>query len=212
MPGQPLSLLATASVALLFGYLCGSIPFGLIVARLFGLGDPREKGSRNIGATNILRTGSKPAAAITLLCDMLKSLLPVLAVGDLSPDVMTVNDDYATAAIMTGFGAFLGHIFPLWLRFRGGKGVATFVGVLLALAWPYAVIFLAVWLVVALIARYSSLAALIATMVTIIVLSLFHDGWLRAVFIAMTLMIFWTHRDNIARLIHGRETRISLRR
>lgn len=212
MQGAPLFPFAISSIAFVFGYLCGSIPCGLIVARLFGLNDPRENGSRNIGATNILRTGSRPAAAITLLCDMLKSLLPVLAVGVLSADVTTVNDDYATAAVMTGFGAFLGHIFPLWLKFRGGKGVATFAGVLLALAWPYALIFLAVWLVVALVARYSSLSALSATMVTIIALSLFHDGWLRAVFIAMALMIFWTHRGNIARLIHGRETRISSRR
>ena len=140
------------------GYLLGSIPFGLILTKLAGLGDVREIGSGNIGATNVLRAGSKPLAAATLLLDAAKGTAAVLLAAHWGE----------TAAILAGLGAFLGHLFPVWLGFRGGKGVATFIGVLLGLYWPAAVAFCAVWLITAFATRYSSLAALVASAASVV--------------------------------------------
>ena len=145
------------AAAFVFGYLCGSIPFGLLLTRLAGGPDIRAIGSGNIGATNVLRTGRKGLAAATLIGDMLKGTVAVLlAAAALGKD----------AAIAAALGAFLGHLFPVWLNFRGGKGVATYIGVLLGLAWPAAIVFCAIWLAVAALTRYSSLAALIASAAT----------------------------------------------
>ena len=141
--------------ALVFGYLLGSIPFGLLITRAAGLGDVRKIGSGNIGATNVLRTGNKGLAALTLLLDALKGTAAVLVAGYFGADY----------AVYAGFAAFLGHIFPAWLDFKGGKGVATYLGVLAGLYWPAALVFAAVWLAVAYLTRYSSLAALTASFI-----------------------------------------------
>src|SRR5262245_23454830 len=141
-------------LALLFGYLCGSIPFGVVLTRLAGTGDIRSVGSGNIGATNVLRTGRKALAAATLVGDMLKGTAAVLIAGCLG----TRN-----AALAAGLGAFAGHLYPVWLRFKGGKGVATYIGILLALSWPVALAFCLIWLAVAAVSRYSSLSALVAS-------------------------------------------------
>src|SRR5258705_13768348 len=150
------SLLASFAAALLFGYLCGSIPFGVILTRLAGTQDIRSVGSGNIGATNVLRTGHKALAAATLIGDALKGTFPVLLVY-----FYFGRDDFAHAiALFTAAAAFLGHLFPIWLGFKGGKGVATYIGVLLGLAWPIAIAFALIWAAVAGLSRYSSLAAL----------------------------------------------------
>src|ERR1700730_8702670 len=147
--------------ALAFGYLCGSVPFGLILTRLAGTAHIRSVGSGNIGATNVLRTGRKGLAALTLLGDALKGSAAVLMVyAYYGPDFRYFGHDLAIPAAL---GAFLGHLFPVWLRFKGGKGVATYIGILAALAWPAAVAFCLVWLAVAALTRYSSLAALVAS-------------------------------------------------
>lgn len=181
------------------GYLCGSVPFGIVMARVFGLGNLREIGSGNIGATNVLRTGSKPAAAATLLMDALKGTLPVVAAVQLADVNM---------AIAAGFGAFIGHILPIWLKFRGGKGVATYVGVLLGLGWPLLVVFAVVWLTLAAVLRYSSLAALVASLAVPAYAFYAGDMKLAAALFAMTMIVYLTHRENIARLVKGEETRI----
>jgi glycerol-3-phosphate acyltransferase PlsY len=187
------------AAALAFGYLLGSIPFGLILTRLAGTQDVRTIGSGNIGATNVLRTGRKGLAAATLLCDMLKGTAAVLVTHHFfGPDL----------AILAGIGAFLGHLFPVWLKFRGGKGVATYIGVLLALAWPAALAFGAIWLLAAAVTRYSSLAALIASAATPVILWLNKDLQEAQVFLLLTILIFFTHRANIARLIEGTEGKI----
>jgi glycerol-3-phosphate acyltransferase PlsY len=187
------------AAALAFGYLLGSIPFGLILTRLAGAPDVRAIGSGNIGATNVLRTGRKGLAAATLLCDMLKGTVAVLVTYHFfGPDL----------AILAGIGAFLGHVFPIWLKFKGGKGVATYIGVLLALAWPAALAFGAIWLLVAAVTRYSSLAALVASAATPAILWFNKDLQEAEVFFVLTVMIFITHRANIARLIKGTEGKI----
>ena len=191
--GAPLLLFALA-----FGYLLGSIPFGLILTRMAGLGDVRSIGSGNIGATNVLRTGNKKLAAATLLLDMLKGTAAVLIAGIVSPE----------AAIAAGLGAFLGHIFPVWLKFKGGKGVATYLGVLLGLFWQGALIFAAVWLSVAYITRYSSLAALVAAVVVPIALYFIGVHQIAALFLVLTIIVFIKHRANIQRLLAGTEGRI----
>src|SRR5499425_339234 len=155
--GQILTALPIWAIAFAFGYLAGAIPFGLVITRLAGTPDIREIGSRNIGATNVLRTGRKDLAAATLVCDALKGTAAVLAVSHFG------GHDLAMAA---GLGAFLGHLFPVWLKFKGGKGVATFIGLLIAFAWPVALGFCAIWLIVAATTRYSSLSALIASAAT----------------------------------------------
>lgn len=181
------------------GYLCGSVPFGILVARIFGLGNLREIGSGNIGATNVLRTGSKPAAAATLLLDALKGTLPVLAAMHMSGTDM---------AIAAGFGAFVGHILPIWLNFKGGKGVATYVGVLLGFGWPLLAVFAVIWLTLAVSLRYSSLAALVASLAVPGYALYAGNGKLALALLAMTAIVYLTHRQNIARLLTGKETRI----
>lgn len=184
--------------ALLFGYACGSIPFGLIITRLAGLGDIRDIGSGNIGATNVLRTGNKKLAAATLLADFAKGLIAVVIAKHWGPDI----------AVIVALGAILGHIFPIWLKFKGGKGVATYIGVLAALFWPIAVIFCISWLMAAKFMRISSLAALLAVTVTPLWLYVFQEYQLMELFILLGLIIFATHHQNIARLLKGEETTI----
>jgi glycerol-3-phosphate acyltransferase PlsY len=184
--------------ALAFGYLLGSIPFGLLITRAAGLGDVRNIGSGNIGATNVLRTGNRGLAALTLILDALKGTAAVLIAGIFGPEL----------ALVAGFGAFLGHLFPVWLGFKGGKGVATYLGVLAGLAWKVALVFAAVWLAVAFIMRYSSLAALVASVA--VPLALLYLGRIdyAAMFAVMTAIVFIKHRTNISRLLAGAETRI----
>ena len=190
------------AAALAFGYLLGSIPFGLILTRLAGTADLRAIGSGNIGATNVLRTGRKGLAAATLLCDMLKGTAAVL---------VTHHFFGSDLAILAGIGAFLGHIFPVWLKFKGGKGVATYIGVLLALAWQVALAFGIIWGAVAALTRYSSLAALVASAATPFILWLHNDLQEAQVFALLTVLIFITHRANIARLLTAREGKIGKR-
>jgi acyl phosphate:glycerol-3-phosphate acyltransferase len=185
-------------LALVFGYLLGSIPFGLLLTRAVGGPDIRAIGSGNIGATNVLRTGRKGLAAVTLLCDALKGTVAVLMAAHFGPG----------AALIAGLGAFLGHLFPVWLRFKGGKGVATYIGVLLGLYWPAALAFCAIWLVVAAVFRFSSLAALIASAMTPLALWLFGLPTVAAVFTLLTLLLWIKHRENIARLLSGTEGKI----
>jgi glycerol-3-phosphate acyltransferase PlsY len=185
--------------ALAFGYLCGSIPFGLILTRLAGTADIRSLGSGNIGATNVLRTGRKGLAAATFLGDALKGTLAVLVVEHFWGREL---------ALLAAAGAFLGHLFPVWLGFRGGKGVATYIGLLLALAWPMALAFCLIWLAVAALTRYSSLAALIASAATPLSLWAFGKPTEAGLFAALTVLIWIMHRTNIARLVHGTEGKI----
>ena len=185
-------------LALLFGYLLGSIPFGLLLTRAAGLGDVRKIGSGNIGATNVLRTGNKGLAAATLLLDALKGTAAVLIAGHFAPDL----------AIWAGLGAFLGHLFPAWLGFKGGKGVATYLGVLVGLAWQVALIFAVVWLVMAFLFRFSSLAALTAAVVVPIALYFLSAPQIAALFVVMSVIVFIKHRENISRLLAGTEGKI----
>jgi len=185
-------------VALIFGCLLGSIPFGLLLTRAAGLGDVRSIGSGNIGATNVLRTGNKSLAAATLLLDMLKGTAAVLIAG-------RYGADFAVAA---GLGAFLGHIFPVWLGFKGGKGVATYIGVLFGLMWQAALLFLAIWILVALALRYSSLAALVACAIMPVALWFMGRADLAILFAFLSVIVFIKHRANISRLIAGTEGRI----
>jgi acyl phosphate:glycerol-3-phosphate acyltransferase len=186
-------------VALIIGYLLGSIPFGLILTRLAGTADLRSIGSGNIGATNVLRTGRKGLAAATLTCDMLKGTLAVLIAGYFGgPD----------AAMLAALGAFLGHLFPVWLKFKGGKGVAVYIGVLIGLFWPAAVLFCLVWLATAVTSRYSSLSALVASFITPIFLWWFGHLALASLFAVLTMLLFYMHRENIKRLRAGNEGRI----
>jgi glycerol-3-phosphate acyltransferase PlsY len=194
-----LEALRYGATVLVFGYLCGSIPFGILLTRLAGGPDLRTIGSGNIGATNVLRTGRRGLAAATLIGDMLKGTVAVLITRHLLG-----NDLELVAAV----GAFLGHLFPVWLRFRGGKGVATYIGVLLGVAWAAAIVFCAVWLAVAALSRYSSLAALIASAVTPVFL------WWRGattealVFLMLSVVLWIMHRGNIGRLLSGTEGKI----
>ena len=181
-------------IALLTGYLLGSIPFGLIITLAAGGPDVRTIGSGNIGATNVLRTGRKGLAAATLLCDALKGTAAVLLVRHFVSD---------NAALVAGFGAFLGHLFPVWLKFKGGKGVATYIGLLIGVAWPAALIFCGIWLVVALASRYSSLSALVASALTPGALFLLGMQAPAALFLLLTVLLWIMHRANIARLMSG---------
>jgi glycerol-3-phosphate acyltransferase PlsY len=197
--GQALTALPYWAIAFAFGYLAGAIPFGLIITRLAGTQDIREIGSRNIGATNVLRTGRKDLAATTLICDALKGTAAVLAASYLGgPD----------AAVAAGLGAFLGHLFPVWLKFKGGKGVATFIGLLIAFAWPIALGFCAIWLIVAAATRYSSLSSLIASAATPAMLWAFGEAREAWLFAALAALLWVMHRANIARLLAGTEGRI----
>jgi glycerol-3-phosphate acyltransferase PlsY len=189
----------TYALAFVFGYLLGSIPFGLLLTRAAGGPDIRAIGSGNIGATNVLRTGRKGLAAATLLCDVLKGTVAVL-----------IAAHYAgyEAALVAGLGAFLGHLFPVWLKFKGGKGVATYIGLLVGLYWPGAIIFCTIWLVVAALTRYSSLAALVASALTPIVLWALDRPSAAALFLALSALLWIKHRANIARLLDGSEGKI----
>ena len=190
-------------VAFVLGYLLGSIPFGLILTKLAGTQDLRSIGSGNIGATNVLRTGRKGLAAATLLLDMLKGTAAVVIAGAFGGP---------NAAMLAALGAFLGHLFPVWLKFRGGKGVAVYIGVLIGLFWPAAIVFLALWLATAVATRYSSLSALVASFVTPIFLWWFGHGALAALFAVLTVLLFYMHRENISRLRAGTEGKIGERK
>ena len=198
------SLLPAYAAALAFGYLCGSIPFGLLPTRLAGTGDIRAIGSGNIGATNVLRTGHKGLAAATLIGDALKGTFAVLLAY-----FYFGRDDFAhTLALFTAAGAFLGHLFPIWLGFKGGKGVATYIGLLLALAWPIAIAFALIWLVVVALSRYSSLAALLASAATPVALWMIGDQPAAVLFTLLSLLLWIMHRGNIARLVRGTESKL----
>lgn len=194
------SLPALSSLAaLLLGYALGSIPFGLLLTRMAGTQDIRSIGSGNIGATNVLRTGRKGLAAATLLGDALKGTVAVLlALAWLGPE----------AALAAALGAFLGHLFPVWLGFKGGKGVATFLGVTLALAWPAALVFAAAWLGVAFLTRYSSLAALVASVATALSAYFLASTPVGVLLSVLAVLLWFMHRANISRLIDGTEGRI----
>ncbi|TYC63286.1 glycerol-3-phosphate 1-O-acyltransferase PlsY [Rhodobacterales bacterium] len=186
--------------ALAFGYLLGCVMFGLILTQLAGLGDIRKIGSGNLGTTNVLRTGRKSLAAATLLGDALKGTAAVLIVRHFYGQEM---------AIIAGFGAFLGHLFPVWLKFKGGKGVATYLGIILGLYWPAGIVFALVWIGMAFAFRYSSLSALVASLVTPVLLYLvFGQQQLAEMAILMTLILWAKHHENIGRLFRGDESRI----
>ena len=187
-----------AIIALVFGYLLGSIPFGLLLTRAAGLGDVRSIGSGNIGATNVLRTGHKGLAAATLLLDMLKGTAAVLAARRLGGGM----------EIAAGLGAFLGHVFPAWLSFKGGKGVATYIGVLAGIMWQVALAFVGIWLALAFLFRYSSLAALVAALLTPLALLAAGRSDYALLFAAMSVIVFVMHRANISRLLLRTEPRI----
>jgi acyl phosphate:glycerol-3-phosphate acyltransferase len=201
------------SLALLLGYFLGAIPFGLLLTRAAGLGDIRAIGSGNIGATNVLRTGNKPLAAATLVCDVLKGTAAVV-LGWYVAEMMAPGSTHTNAeavfggAHAGGLGAFLGHLYPIWLRFKGGKGVATYIGVLLGLAWPLALAFCAVWLAVAWLWRYSSLAALTAAVATPLTALATGQSQTGIVLIVLSLLLISKHQGNIGRLIGGREPKI----
>jgi acyl phosphate:glycerol-3-phosphate acyltransferase len=185
--------------AFALGYLFGSIPFGLLLTRIAGLGDVRKIGSGNIGATNVLRTGRKGLAAATLVGDALKGTLAVLLMGWLwGPN----------AAILAALGAFLGHIFPVWLGFKGGKGVATYIGLLIGLKPLAALAFCLVWLATAAITRYSSASGLLASALTPPILWWLSERQAAELFVLLTVLLWWKHRENIRRLIAGTESRI----
>ena len=189
----------TLALAFALGYLLGTIPFGLVLTRLAGTQDLRSIGSGSIGATNVLRTGRKGLAVATMILDALKGTVAVLVV---------LQFGGLDLALLAALGAFLGHLFPIWLRFRGGKGVATYIGILIALAWHAAVVFCLVWLAVAAVSRYSSLAALVASLAT--PLFLWSDGYLQEaqLFALFTVLLWIKHAPNIARLATGTEGKI----
>lgn len=180
-------------------YLLGSVPFGLVMARLFGLGDLRQIGSGNIGATNVLRTGNKPAAFLTLVLDAGKGAIAVLVARALAGE---------DAAQLAGFAAFLGHCFPVFLGFKGGKGVATFLGTLLALSFPVGLAACATWALVAFITRYSSLSALVAACLSPVLSILLGKPELALLTVLLAVLVLIRHRENIQRLRAGTETRI----
>lgn len=187
--------------ALLFGYLFGSIPFGLILTRRAGIGDIRAMGSGNVGATNVLRHGGKFLAMCTLILDMLKGSIPVLLAREFGPDM----------AVMAGTGAFFGHLYPVWLKFRGGKGVATALGVLLILSWPVGILACSTWIIITVAFRFSSLASLTAFATAPIYAWIFSDRQCLEFTLFLSLFIFLRHYRNIGRLTQGRESRLNLR-
>ena len=196
---EPIMPALPYAAALLLGYLLGSIPFGLILTRCAGTPDIRSLGSGNIGATNVLRTGSKALAAATLIGDVLKGTAAVLAARyAFGPD----------AALAAAAGALIGHIFPVWLKFKGGKGVATYIGMLIGLAWPAALAFCLIWLAVAALTRYSSLAGLAGSAATPVVLWFLADERTAILFVLLTILLWIMHRPNIARLLDGTEHKI----
>jgi len=186
------------AAALIVGYFLGSIPFGLFFTRVAGLGDIRDIGSGNIGATNALRTGNRWVAGGTFLGDMGKGALAVLLARQFGPDM----------AIIAGFGALIGHIFPVWLRFKGGKGISTYIGILLALSWPVGLLFCATWLAVTLTFRISSLSALVASLLSPVYFAWLDQWQMVELSIVLVFLVFFAHRENIARLLAGTEPRI----
>jgi len=190
---------ASSIAALAFGYLLGSIPFGIIITRLAGTQDIRAIGSGSIGATNVLRTGRKGLAAATLIADVLKGTAAVLAASWWCG---------AECGLIAGLGAFLGHLFPVWLRFKGGKGVATGLGILLAVSWKAAIAVMVIWLVIAAASRYSSLASLIASAAAPVVLWFMGTPPEALLFLVLAVLAFIMHRGNIARLMNGTEGKI----
>jgi glycerol-3-phosphate acyltransferase PlsY len=219
------------AMLLLAGYLLGSIPFGLLLTRAAGLGDVRKIGSGNIGATNVLRTGNKKLAALTLLLDVLKGAAAVLLglwIGsklaghaDIVAQAPTISGGVdvvvnragvqsfvMAAGLAAGVGAFVGHVFPVWLGFKGGKGVATYIGVLIAAAWQAALVFAAAWLLTAYFTRYSSLSALVATFVVFIYLAATAGPFVVPAVAVISALLFWKHRENIRRLMAGTESKI----
>ncbi|MDX2157371.1 MAG: glycerol-3-phosphate 1-O-acyltransferase PlsY [Hyphomicrobiaceae bacterium] len=220
-----------AALALCLGYLLGSIPFGLVLTRAAGLGDVRNIGSGNIGATNVLRTGNKKLAAMTLLLDTLKGTVAVLVgwwlgtmvAGDIAASSTTTPAAVGIEALVgdvrariianaiglaAGVGAFLGHVFPVWLGFKGGKGVATYIGVLIGAAWPAALVFALAWLLTAAATKYSSLSALVATLVVFIYLAATGGPFVASAAAIMSALLYWKHRENIKRLVAGTESKI----
>jgi glycerol-3-phosphate acyltransferase PlsY len=186
------------AVAALAGYLLGSIPSGLLITRAAGLGDVRQIGSGNIGATNVLRTGKRSLAALTLLGDLGKGAVAVLVAALWGSE----------PALAAGLGAFLGHLYPVWLGFKGGKGVATYLGVLVGIAAPVAAAFIAIWLAVAYLTRYSSLSALTAAAAVPVILALLGNWGAVGLFTVLTILVFLRHHENITRLLRGKESRI----
>jgi glycerol-3-phosphate acyltransferase PlsY len=192
---------AMAIMAALLGYLSGSIPFGLLFTRWAGLGDVRSIGSGNIGATNVLRTGNKKIAAATLIADAVKGTIPILLMKMVGGE---------TAGLIAGLAAFAGHLFPIWLGFKGGKGVATNIGILFGLYWPLGLIFLAVWLAMAVVFRISSLSALTAAALSPVWAWLLGRPTYVLPLILLAALIWIMHHENIARLLKGQESRIKL--
>jgi glycerol-3-phosphate acyltransferase PlsY len=185
--------------ALALGYLFGSIPFGLLLTRLAGKGDIRDIGSGNIGATNVLRTGSKPLAALTLILDCLKATAAIL----IAQRLLGPETERVAAA-----GALIGHLYPVWLKFRGGKGLATYFGLLIPLLWPVALIYAVVWIASALIFRISSVAGMLAAISAPIAAAALGQKSLFPMLLGFTLLVLWRHHENIARLRAGTEPRI----
>lgn len=190
----------TVIIAIAIGYLCGSIPFGLIITRFAGTQDLRTIGSGNIGATNVLRTGRKDLAIATLLLDMLKGTVAII--------IVTTLLHLPEFRLIAAAAAFCGHLYPVWLNFRGGKGVATFLGCLLDIHWPAALVFVAVWLALAQLYRYSSLSALVASAVSALSLAFFSLNQACFVFVVLAAILWWKHADNIRRLLAGTEGKI----
>ncbi len=186
------------ATALVLAYLLGSIPFGLVLTRLAGGGDLRAVGSGNIGATNVLRTGRKGLAAATLLLDGAKGAVAVLL-------AQYINPDYG---VLGAAAAFFGHCYPVWLSFKGGKGVATYAGIALALLWPVGLVYAAVWLGTLAATRYSSLSGLLAAIAVPVAAAWWGNVEVAALFIALTLVVVWKHRENIGRLMAGSEPRV----
>ena len=193
------SSLAVLILWAVLGYLMGSIPYGMILARIMGLGNLRDIGSGNIGATNVLRTGNKTAAALTLVLDAAKGAVAVLLAR------YFVGEDGAQIA---GLAAMLGHCYPVWLRFKGGKGVATFLGIVLALAWPVGIACCIVWLLAAALTRMSSMGGLASASASTILLVVLGYGYALFLGAALTLLLFWRHRGNISRIKAGTEPKI----
>jgi len=200
VPGE--ILWAAPAAALLIGYLLGSIPFGVLLTRIAGAGDLRQIGSGNIGATNVLRTGRKGLAAATLLLDLGKGAAAVLIAEALFPGT----------AMLGGVGAFIGHCYPVWLKFRGGKGVATLMGIVLALHWPSGLVYAAVWLGLLALLRISSLAGISAAISAPVSAAWFGRIELVLMLLALALIVLWKHRDNIDRLLNGTEPRVGSKR
>ena len=190
------------------GYFLGSVPFGLLLTRAAGVSDVRKIGSGNIGATNVLRTGHKGLAAATLILDALKGTIAVL----LAARWIGAPAGYAiVSTLAAGLGAFVGHIYPVWIRFKGGKGVATYIGVLIGIYWPAAIFFCALWLSVAALTRYSSLSALLAAAATPPLLLGLGERPAALLFAILSLLLVWTHRANVRRLLSGEEPKIGAR-